>query len=609
MAATTSDQPHRAAASGPRSRLPLQRRLWRTAGWLAIAHVVLLFAGAGLTTSLQLGDPAGTARQRVGDVVAGDEHGRRVPHLPRVPRAPRSTACSSPGCSRGTDELTGWLSSCIGGTTVAWVATTVAAGLAAGAAAVYDGHHGASLEALTTVNDVRNVAFILTGGLAGVFLVAVAVAGRRTRLLSRPLTLDRRHPRRRVDRGGSRRPRRAHHGDDDGVVRVVRLVRRSARCARRAAGDPCPGCAIMSAVTTVTATNDGGCRDRGSHRRGHRRRRRGSAGSRPWSTGRSSGRSATAACSRCSRSSARWSSRPGRRTGWAGRCSPGARWPPLGGASVALARHGMVHHAESAAAVAVFAIGGQALQGLGWLGVTLVGPAFFPDLERDRAALDQHGAGRHRRRCRVRSAPRRPRRPPRRRHLAQPRRDDRTRAAASPPSRSSPTSRSRSWSPPPSSCSCGVAGAPATSVRREQIRLFAIAAALPIVAAPVALATSWGSWIFAVAALPLPIAIGVAVLARGLYDLRNAVNRTLVWLTLSALVAGLYALVIGGAATLGHVDRRGRLAAVGRRDRARPVGRPAARRPATGRQPHHLRTLGRALRGARRARPAPRGLR
>ena len=50
----------------------------------------------------------------------------------------------------------------------------------------------------------------------------------------------------------------------------------------------------------------------------------------------------------------------------------------LGGASVAVARHGMVHHTGSAAAVAVFAIGGQALQGLGWLGVTLVGPAYLP---------------------------------------------------------------------------------------------------------------------------------------------------------------------------------------------------------------------------------------
>ena len=40
---------------------------------------------------------------------------------------------------------------------------------------------------------------------------------------------------------------------------------------------------------------------------------------------------------------------------------------------------------------------------------------------------------------------------------------------------------------------------------------------------------------FSVTALPLPIAIGFAVLARGLYDLATAVNRTLVWLILSAL--------------------------------------------------------------------------
>ena len=46
--------------------------------------------------------------------------------------------------------------------------------------------------------------------------------------------------------------------------------------------------------------------------------------------------------------------------------------------------------------------------------------------------------------------------------------------------------------------------------------------------------------------LPLPIAIGFAVLARGLYDLSTAANRTLVWVLLSAVVVGLYALVIAG---------------------------------------------------------------
>ncbi len=83
-------------------------------------------------------------------------------------------------------------------------------------------------------------------------------------------------------------------------------------------------------------------------------------------------------------------------------------------------------------------------------------------------------------------------------------------------------------------------------VEQQQLALFAAAAALPVAAAPFVLAGVTGGWLFSVAALPLPFAIAFAVLARGLYDLRTAVNRTLVWVTLSALVVGVYALVIAG---------------------------------------------------------------
>ena len=187
MAAETTSGSTALLSHGP-DQAPLRRRLWRTAGWLSIAHVALLFAGAGLGTSLQLGDPAGTARSAlVTSSLATIVAGGYLTYVGFLVLLVDGLLIAR--LLRGTDELTGWLSSCIAGTTVAWVATTLAAGLAAGAAAVYDGHHGASLETVTTVNDVRNVAFILTGGLAGLFLVAVAAAGRRTRLLSRPLTL------------------------------------------------------------------------------------------------------------------------------------------------------------------------------------------------------------------------------------------------------------------------------------------------------------------------------------------------------------------------------------------------------------------------------------
>lgn len=83
---------------------------------------------------------------------------------------------------------------------------------------------------------------------------------------------------------------------------------------------------------------------------------------------------------------------------------------------------------------------------------------------------------------------------------------------------------------------------------RQQLRLFIAAAAISILAVPLVflVGTSNGGLVFGTAALPLPVAIGFAVLARDLYDLRTAANRTLVWVTLSALIIGLYALVIEG---------------------------------------------------------------
>jgi signal transduction histidine kinase len=90
---------------------------------------------------------------------------------------------------------------------------------------------------------------------------------------------------------------------------------------------------------------------------------------------------------------------------------------------------------------------------------------------------------------------------------------------------------------------------------RQQLLLFAGAVAVTLVAVPVAFGLGAGSWIFGAAALPIPVAVGVAVLARGLYDLRTAANRTLVWLTLSGVVAGLYALVIVGLSGVVNVHR------------------------------------------------------
>lgn len=85
---------------------------------------------------------------------------------------------------------------------------------------------------------------------------------------------------------------------------------------------------------------------------------------------------------------------------------------------------------------------------------------------------------------------------------------------------------------------------------RSQIRLFAFAAVLPIIAAPLGVAGIADGWIFQVTALPLPLAVGYAIVGRGLYDVSTAANRTLVWITISAAIFAIFAVIIGGAGEL-----------------------------------------------------------
>ena len=83
-----------------------------------------------------------------------------------------------------------------------------------------------------------------------------------------------------------------------------------------------------------------------------------------------------------------------------------------------------------------------------------------------------------------------------------------------------------------------------TELERGQLRAVAAVAWMPVLAGPLSLVPGMPAALFSLAVLPLPVAIGYAVLARGLYDLRTATSRTAVWLLLSATVASSYALVI-----------------------------------------------------------------
>ena len=106
-------------------------------------------------------------------------------------------------------------------------------------------------------------------------------------------------------------------------------------------------------------------------------------------------------------------------------------------------------------------------------------------------------------------------------------------------------------------------------VVRQQLLLFACGVGVTAVFLGTAIIVAFSSangglprWTFAVAALPLPIAIAIATLSHGLYDLRRAANRTILWLLMSAALIGVYAVVVLAAAAL-VPDRHGWWASAG----------------------------------------------
>ena len=87
-------------------------------------------------------------------------------------------------------------------------------------------------------------------------------------------------------------------------------------------------------------------------------------------------------------------------------------------------------------------------------------------------------------------------------------------------------------------------------LERQQVLIFGVAFAFPLVLIPL-VPTPWAApWMFAVVSLPLPIAVLVAMFQRRLYDVPLALNRTLTYLALSAVLAAVYAGTIVGVGVM-----------------------------------------------------------
>ena len=160
----------------------MSRIAWRTAGVLALAHVVLVVGGISQQRSPRLGDDAAAvsveyvegdmARIFAGGYVEALGFLLLLPVLAFLARA----------VGRRT-EAGGWAAQTAFAAGVGYVAISLAPGMSAGAAALYGAQHGADLATVSVVNDVRNFAFFLSVLLLGVHSIGVGISALTDRVL------------------------------------------------------------------------------------------------------------------------------------------------------------------------------------------------------------------------------------------------------------------------------------------------------------------------------------------------------------------------------------------------------------------------------------------
>jgi hypothetical protein len=154
---------------------PASPRLWRVAGGLALAHVVLLFAGASQEAFLERGADAGRVQE-----VYGSAHLTRVftggyveamSFLVLMAAVVLVAGVWSRGHEAGRRAAQTFLA--LG---VACVAATLAVGFPAGAAAAWWSQHGAQPSAVAMVNDIRNYSYVLQIALQAAMALALGIA-------------------------------------------------------------------------------------------------------------------------------------------------------------------------------------------------------------------------------------------------------------------------------------------------------------------------------------------------------------------------------------------------------------------------------------------------
>lgn len=162
----------------------LTRPLWRIAGGLALAHVVLMLVGVltSGTPTIHEGQE-GIEHSYVEGSLARIFTGGYVETLAFVLLVPVLVFLGR-AFGRRT-EAGGWSSQTAAFAGLVYVAVVVAGGFAAGAAASWGAHHGLSLEQSLAINNIRNFAYYLSLAFLGAHAIGLGLAARSDRLMPR----------------------------------------------------------------------------------------------------------------------------------------------------------------------------------------------------------------------------------------------------------------------------------------------------------------------------------------------------------------------------------------------------------------------------------------
>jgi hypothetical protein len=158
------------------------RTLWRVAGGLALAHVVLLFAAFSQEVSVEHGDSAAAVLKAYGaaDLTRVFAGGYVEAMSFLVLTAAVVLVARIFGRRTETGSLAAGTFLALG---VAMIASTLAVGFPAGAAALYGAQHGATGVDVAMVNDVRNFGFYLEVALQAGMALSLGVAALAERVL------------------------------------------------------------------------------------------------------------------------------------------------------------------------------------------------------------------------------------------------------------------------------------------------------------------------------------------------------------------------------------------------------------------------------------------